>query len=59
LGPGNSGHIASPHYDDGVQAWFEGSYHPMLRRREEIEDALEGRLVLEPSAKPAAEASQA
>jgi len=48
LAPGNSGHIASPHYDDGVKAWFDEGYHPMLRRKEEIEQELEGTLKLVP-----------
>jgi penicillin amidase len=48
LAPGQSGHPASPHYRDGVKPWFDGLYHPMLFRREEIEANLEARLVLEP-----------
>ena len=30
LAPGNSGRPDSPHYDDQVEAWFKGKYHPML-----------------------------
>ena len=47
LAPGQSGHPGSPHYNDGVQAWFEAGYHPMLTRRDEVEANLEARLVLE------------
>jgi penicillin amidase len=46
LAPGQSGHIASPHFKDGVKPWFEGKYHPMLFTREEIEQHLESRLSL-------------
>ena len=48
LAPGQSGNIASRHYQDGVRPWFEGTYHPMLFRRDEIEQNLEARLVLKP-----------
>jgi penicillin amidase len=34
--PGQSGQPGSPHYADRIQAWFQGDYHPMLYRREEI-----------------------
>jgi penicillin amidase len=47
LAPGQSGHRASPHYSDGVPAWFNAGYHPMLVRREEVELHLEGWLELE------------
>jgi acyl-homoserine lactone acylase PvdQ len=46
LAPGQSGHIASRHYDDGVPAWFEQGYHIMLYNRKEIEDAVKERLTL-------------
>jgi penicillin G amidase len=49
LVPGQSGHIASPHFKDGVKPWFNGEYHPMLFRRDEIEKNLEGCLKLVPS----------
>ena len=48
LAPGQSGHLTSPHYRDGIQPWFEGDYHPILVRRKEIEDNLEAKLVLSP-----------
>jgi penicillin amidase len=44
--PGQSGHLASPHYDDLAQLWLEGNYYPMLWHREQIEAEAEGTLVL-------------
>lgn len=44
--PGQSGHLASPHYDDLLEPWLKGEYHPMLWKREEIEKQAEGRLLL-------------
>jgi penicillin amidase len=35
LAPGQSGQPGSPHYDDQVQGWFDGGYHPILTTREE------------------------
>ncbi len=46
LVPGQSGNPTSPHFRDGVRSWFEGKYHPMLFRRDEIEQNLETKLVL-------------
>lgn len=48
LAPGQSGHPASPHYCDQVQAWLRGEYHPMLFRRESVEKATRHRLFLHP-----------
>ena len=48
LAPGQSGHPASPHYRDGIQAWFNGEYHPMLYERGEVERSTTTRLVLTP-----------
>ena len=48
LAPGQSGHIASRHYDDGIPAWFNHGYHIMLYNRDEIEDAAKERLTLNP-----------
>jgi penicillin amidase len=45
---GQSGQLGSPHYDDMVEKWLKGEYHPMLWTRTEIEQAAEGRLILEP-----------
>ncbi len=47
LTPGQSGHPASPHYRDGIRPWFEGSYHPMLINRSEIDKNLSARLDLQ------------
>jgi penicillin amidase len=54
LAPGQSGNLASRHYRDGIQPWFEGTYHPVLFRRDEVEARLEDRLELRPSAVPPA-----
>jgi penicillin amidase len=48
LAPGQSGHLASRHFQDGVKPWFNGTYHTMLFRRAEIEQNLEDRLLLQP-----------
>jgi penicillin amidase len=48
LAPGQSGHLASPHYKDGIKRWFEGKYHPMLFRRDDVEKNLEVSLSLQP-----------
>jgi penicillin amidase len=45
---GQSGHPASPHYDDMIPMWLSGEYHPLLWTRERIEAHLEARLTLEP-----------
>jgi penicillin amidase len=46
--PGQSGHLASPHYDDLVEPWVRGEYVPMLWTREQVEREAEGRLELTP-----------
>jgi penicillin amidase len=46
--PGQSGHLGSRHYDDLIEPWLNGGYHPMLWKREEVDAAAEGRLVLSP-----------
>ena len=48
LVPGQSGQPGSKHYDDQVQAWFEGGYHPMLYEREDVEREAQDRLKLTP-----------
>jgi penicillin amidase len=35
--PGQSGHLASPHYDDLIEPWLKGEYYPMLWTREQVE----------------------
>jgi penicillin amidase len=47
LAPGQSGHLGSRHYDDGVEAWRTGDYHPMLWTRAQVEREAEGRLTLQ------------
>jgi penicillin G amidase len=46
--PGQSGQLGSQHYDDLIDPWLNGRFHPMLWEREEIEGELAARLVLEP-----------
>lgn len=46
--PGQSGHLASKHYDDLIDLWLKGEYHPMLWEKKEIEDNSEGILLLKP-----------
>jgi penicillin amidase len=44
--PGQSGHLGSPHYDDLIEPWLKGDYHPMLWTREQVIENAEGRLLL-------------
>jgi penicillin amidase len=46
--PGQSGHLASPHYADLAEPWARGEYVPMLWTREQVEREAEGRLELTP-----------
>ena len=48
LAPGQSGQPGSKHYDDHVESWFTGEYHPLLYAREDVEREAEARLWLEP-----------
>ncbi len=48
LAPGNSGRPASPHYDDQIDAWFAGDYHPMLYARQDVEREAAAKLLLQP-----------
>ncbi|RPH55941.1 MAG: penicillin acylase family protein, partial [Chloroflexi bacterium] len=48
LVPGQSGHPASPHYDDNIEGWFKGEYHPMLFDREKVKENVTDTLILEP-----------
>jgi len=50
LVPGQSGHPASPHYADNIQAWLNGDYHPTLFRFSDVKDHAEARLTLLPPA---------
>ncbi len=45
---GQSGHPGSRHYNDMVQLWRSGKYHPMLWSRERIEEATVDTLILAP-----------
>ena len=49
---GQSGHPASPHYEDMVDSWRTIEYHPMLWTREQVEAAAVDRLVLSPPLEP-------
>jgi penicillin amidase len=46
---GQSGHPASLHYQDGLAAWRNNRYHPLLYSRERIEAATEGINILQPT----------
>ncbi|MFQ5400981.1 MAG: penicillin acylase family protein [Anaerolineae bacterium] len=46
---GQSGHLASAHYQDGIEAWQHGRYHPLLFSRERVEAAVEDMLTLRPA----------
>jgi penicillin amidase len=50
LAPGQSGQPGSPFYDDQIEAWFTGEYHPMLYDRRDIEREACARLTLDPVA---------
>jgi len=45
---GQSGQLGSPHYDDLIEAWSKGEYHPMLWARDQVEKHAEARLTLAP-----------
>ena len=49
--PGQSGHLASPNYDDLAQLWLEGEYHPMLWTREQVDSEAKNTLILKPETK--------
>jgi penicillin amidase len=46
--PGQSGQLGSPHYDDLIQPWLAGEYHPQVWTREQVEREAEGKLLLRP-----------
>jgi penicillin amidase len=48
--PGQSGQLASPHYDDLAQLWLNGEYHPMLWTRAQVESEAKNKLVLKSGA---------
>jgi penicillin amidase len=45
---GQSGHAYSSHYQDMIEHWANGTYLPMLWRREDVELGADGLLVLTP-----------
>ena len=48
LCPGQSGHPASPHYDDLLAGWLAGEYVPFATARAHVDELAEARLVLTP-----------
>jgi penicillin G amidase len=44
---GQSGQVGTKHYDDLIELYLKGEYHPMLWTRQQVEDELEGRLILQ------------
>jgi penicillin amidase len=48
LSPGQSGQPGSKHYDDQIQDWFDGGYHPMLYDRKDVEEQAQAHLNLLP-----------
>ena len=48
LVPGQSGHRASPSYDNNIKAWFRGEYHPMVFDREVVMGAVKEVMNLKP-----------
>ena len=48
LVPGNSGQPGSPHYDDQLDSWFRGEYHPLLYTKEIVLGEQEALLELLP-----------
>ena len=49
VAPGQSGHPASPHYDDELNLWLDIRYRPMVYGRRSAEIAARHRLVLRPT----------
>jgi penicillin G amidase len=45
---GQSGHLASAHYQDSIDDWYHGRYHPMLFSRDAVDEAGETQLTLRP-----------
>ena len=46
--PGQSENFASPNYDNLIQLWLEGEYHPMLWTREQVEEETIHKISLKP-----------
>jgi len=49
LSAGQSGHVASPHYDDQFDDWVEGRTRPMLYAEADVADAIAATLTLVPA----------
>lgn len=45
---GQSGHPFNAHYDDMIELWLNGQYHPMIFSREAVEAAAKDHMVLQP-----------
>ncbi len=45
---GQSGHPGHTHYDDQIELWLNGEYHPMLFSRAAVEAAAVDQLILQP-----------
>lgn len=48
LTPGQSGNPGSIHYDNQIDAWFKGTYHPILYNETEVKKEIEAQLELLP-----------
>ena len=48
LPPGQSENMASLHYNDQLELWLNGDYHPMLWKREEIKSNQKSSLMILP-----------
>lgn len=47
--PGQSGHVASPHYSDMLDDYFNGTYRPLFWNWDDIAEASEAQQTLSPS----------
>ncbi|MCI0398830.1 MAG: penicillin acylase family protein [Chloroflexi bacterium] len=47
--PGQSGHLASPHYGDLIEPWLQGDYYPMTWTEEQVAAATRHTLTLSPA----------
>jgi penicillin amidase len=43
---GQSGHPTHPHYDDMIELWQNGRYHPMLWGEDQVKAAATDHLIL-------------
>jgi penicillin amidase len=48
LPTGQSGHPFNRHYDDMIELWLNGQYHPMHFSREAVQTAAVDQMVLTP-----------